>query len=301
MHRRAFFLIALAVSGLVSAHGGEKEMRVTEPSEALRRGLKLDPFYRKCVVIEDLAIVGSGKVCDHALLEAAFLVDRMLAGRDDLRRALVRSKVRVAVMAPDEFTTTIPEHRDLKPAAYWDKRARGLGATRVRPAVSCGEENLLQLSGDPYKGENILVHEFGHAIHGMALREVDKTFDRRLAAAYEEALNGGLWKGTYAATNRSEYWAEGVQSWFDCNRARDGQHNDIDTREKLREYDPRLAKLLAEVFGDNDWRYVPPLRRKAAGHLAGFERAKAPRFSWPAEVLRAYRENEARKKERKVK
>ena len=40
----------------------------------------------------------------------------------------------------------------MTPKAYWDKRARGLGATPERPAVSCGEENLLNLQGDWYPG-----------------------------------------------------------------------------------------------------------------------------------------------------
>jgi hypothetical protein len=292
--------ISLFLLGFVAApilRAAEDEWRVGEPSEAVRGALKLDPFYRKCVVVDGLAVVGSGKASDYALLEAAYLVDRMLAGRRDLRQALVKNKIRVAVMAPTEFTTALPEHSDLRPAAYWNKRARGLGATRARPAVSCGEENLLQYPGDPYQGENMLVHEFGHAVHEIAMKEVDEKFDGLLASAYERAMRDGLWKGTYAATNRSEYWAEGVQSWFDCNQVANNQHNGINTRAKLQEYDPRLAKLLAEVFRGNEWRYVAPLSRKEAGHLAGFDHGKAPRFSWPAELLKAYQEIEASKKD----
>jgi hypothetical protein len=194
-------------------------------------------------------------------------------------------------MAPTEFTIDIPEHSDLKPAGYWNKRARGLGATGIRPAVSCGEENLLNYEGDPYRGENILVHEFGHAIHEMGMRDVDRTFDRRLNDTYKKAMSDGLWKSTYAATNRMEYWAEGVQSWFDCNRKADrSQHNGVNTREKLKEYDPPLAKLLEEVFKDNEWRYVRPDRRKEPGHLAGYDPKKAPKFAWPAEALRGFEE-----------
>jgi hypothetical protein len=296
MRTRILALILLFAAGSIPARSGDEPLWVAGPPESLRQEWKLDPFYKKCVVRDGLPIVSSAKVSDHGVLEAAYLVDRMLAGRPDLRQALVKQRVRVAVMAADEFTTSIPEHSDLRPEAYWNKRARGLGATRVRPAVSCGEENLLHFPGDPYRGENILIHEFGHGIHGIALKEVDRTFDGRLAAAYDQAIRDGLWKGTYAATNRSEYWAEGVQSWFDCNRPRDSQHNDVRTREKLREYDPRLAALLAEVFRDNDWRYVPPAARKEPGHLAGYDPARAPRFSWPADLLRAFEQLPPRKK-----
>ena len=105
-----------------------------------------------------------------------------------------------------EMTTDVPEHSDLKPKAYWDRRARGLGATRERPSVSCGEENLLCMNGDPYSRENILIHEFGHAIQEMGLSQVDKTFRGRLKKSYEQAVGRGLWKGSYSATNyRSTY------------------------------------------------------------------------------------------------
>ena len=66
---------------------------------------------------------------NYALLEAAYLIDKMLSKRPDILEALVRNKVRFAVMAATELTTDIPEHSDLKPNKYWDKRARGLGAT----------------------------------------------------------------------------------------------------------------------------------------------------------------------------
>jgi hypothetical protein len=156
-------------------------------------------------------------------------------------------------MAPDEMTTDVPEQRKMTPKDYWDKRARGLGG-RV---TSCGEENLLNLRGDRYRSENILIHEFAHAIHNLGLRTVDRTFDRRLRATYTRAMEAKLWQDTYAATNAGEYWAEGVQSYFDCNNPPNkGVHNDINTREKLAKYDPDLFKLIDEVFKGSKFRYV---------------------------------------------
>ena len=262
--------------------------RVAAPPEALVQSLGLAPFYRKHVDVGGFPVLGSAKASDFALLEAAYLIERMLQQRPDVRRALMASKTRFAVMAPQELTTEIPEHGDLRPKDYWDRRARGLGATDARPAVSCGEENLLCLPGDPYAAENILIHEFAHAIHEMGLNKIDGEFDRRLRQAYEQALEDGLWKGTYAATNRNEYWAEGAQSWFDTNRPSDHDHNHVDTREELKEYDPRLAALAAEAFGDTEWRYVRPSQRKPAerSHLEAFDLATAPRFEWPKHLTR---------------
>ncbi|MBI2924772.1 MAG: hypothetical protein HYY24_03600 [Verrucomicrobia bacterium] len=276
-------LIALTVTPRTSA----RDSSVTTVPPALVESLQLRPFYTKHVSARGFPVLASERVSNFALLEAAYLTDQMLAGRDDIRAALIKNKVRFAVMAHDEFKTMVPEHSDLQPAKYWDKRARGLGATPRRPAVSCGEENLLGYPGDPYATENILIHEFAHAIHEMGLNTVDPTFDPRLKAAYEQALAAGLWKGAYAATSRNEYWAEGVQSWFDTNRENDPQHNHVNTRAELNAYDPALAKLIAEVFGDRPWRYRRPADRPATEktHLQGFEVASAPKFSWPAELL----------------
>jgi hypothetical protein len=265
----------LSEPAAAGASGGI-EYRVTKPPPD--RGFS--PVYVKYIEVRGFPIVASGRVSDYALFEAAFLVDRMLGDRPDLIKALAEKKVRVVVMAATERTTDVPEHSDLMPKDYWDRRARGLGATRRRPAVSCGEENLLGFKGDPYVGENIFIHEFSHTIHEMGLRTVDPTFDDRLKAAYEAALARGLWKKTYAATNRNEYWAEGVQSWFDTNRHDDRSHNHVDTREELEAYDPDLARLVAEVFGKREWRYSRPDRRKEKGHLAGYDAAKSPTFDW---------------------
>ena len=255
------------------------------PPNVVRKTFNLDPFYTQWIDVEGLPIVASAKVNLYAMKEAAWLIWQMIGHRLDVLQALAQNNVRFAVMAYSELTTDIPEHSDLKPDYYWDRRARGLGSTPVRPAVSCGEENLLNYAGDPYSTENILVHEFAHAIHQMGLNTVDPSFDDRLETTFNAAKEKGLWKNTYAITNKAEYWAEGTQSWFDTNRANDDQHNHVDTRDQLKEYDPALATLLTEVFGDTDWRYTQAITRTHLGHLQGFNPEVSPKFEWPAELV----------------
>lgn len=275
---RGVLLAAVLTVGVV--FGARAEPTAGGLPADLVRSLHLKPFYRQYVDARGIPVIASEKPSPYAVREAAYLVDQLLAGRDDIRRAIAGNGVRVVVMAATEATTAIPEHSDLAPAAYWDRRARGLGATRARPAISCAEENLLCYPGDPYTGENILIHEFGHTIHQMGVRQLDPRFDQRLKAAFDAALAAGKWKDTYAATNPSEYWAEGVQSWFDCNQVKNPVHNGARTREQLAEYDPDLAKLLASVFVHNEWRYQRPADRKEPGHLAGYDASQAPRFRW---------------------
>lgn len=260
--------------------------------------LGLDPFYTQMVDAHGVPVLGSARVTESALKEAAFLVDTMLSARPDVRAAMVKNHLRCVVMAASERTTDLPEQRDMKPKEFWDVRARGLGASKHTPVVSCGEENLLGSTGDPYKGENILIHEFAHAMHGLGLVDVDPTFDRRLRSAYDGAIGRGLWKGTYAASSPEEYWAEAVQSWFDCNLdPPDFQHNEVDTREDLRAYDPAVSALVEEVYGKSAWRYAPVARRgpNDPGHLAGHDPARAPVFSWGA-ARKKYDEVVAEKK-----
>jgi hypothetical protein len=221
--------------------------------------LKLSPFYAKYVDAAGLPVVASAKVPDEALLEARDIAVHMLEGRDDVRKALAKHHVRIAVMASTEVTSDIPEHADLNhafPQTDWDKRCRGVGATWARPASSAAEENLLAEKGDRYRGESIMVHEFGHTV-ALGVKDVDRKFAELLKTAYDDARQHGLWDKTYAATNPDEYWAEGVQDWFDTNahaKKPNGIHNEIHTRAQLKEYDPALAALMVRVFGDRPWR-----------------------------------------------
>jgi len=115
----------------------------------------------------------------------------------------------------------------------------------------------------------------------MAVNDLDKTFDKRLRQAYDDAKAAGLWKETYAATNDREYFAEGAQSWFDCNAPK-GTSTTASTRARSSRPMTRLAKLCAEVFGDGPWRYQRPdsaERLKDPAHLAGFDRTAAPAFA----------------------
>ncbi|MCH2181228.1 MAG: hypothetical protein MK108_04415 [Mariniblastus sp.] len=270
-----FLLLVLCDTSMV---GGQVE----SIPESLRDSFDLDPYYQKYVDAGELPVLGSDKVSDAAMLEAAWIIEKMIGHRPDLLQAMAENRTRMAVMAFDEYTTDVPEHRHLAPRVYWDRRARGLGATPRAPAVSCAEENLLGFPGDPYSTENICIHEFAHAIHQMGMVSLDPTFDDRLKRAYRRAKSNGLWANTYAISNHQEYWAEAVQSWFGNNREEDSLHNHVNTRQELIAYDAPLADLCREVFGERDWTYQKPLRRspEERSHLAGFDFEKLPRFRW---------------------
>ena len=55
-----------------------------------------------------------------------------------------------------------------------------------------------------------------------------------------------------------------------------------DTRQTLKMYDPGLARLLTEVYGDGQWRYTLPETRTHLRHLLGVNPRETPTFNgWP--------------------
>lgn len=259
--------------------------KITPPPPVEIERLNLDKDFYKKYVNTCLPVIGSEKVSDAALLEASYLVDKVIGGRTDLIKALNKGGARIVVMAYNEFTTDIPVSRRMDPD-FWDMRARGICGGNM---VSCAEENLLSLKGDPYFTESIFVHEFAHKIHDGA-RRIDKTFDQRLRDIFDVGTKKGLWKDTYAATNHSELWAEAVQTWFNTNRQNDDLHNHVNLRKELKQYDPALAKLVEEVLGTPPWRYTRVTERKGEGleHLKGYDPSKAPQFVWPKRVREGF-------------
>jgi arylsulfatase A-like enzyme len=253
-----------------------QDFKVTAPPAELY----VDPFYKQYTSVHGYPIVASENVNDYALKEAAHLIGLMTAKRPDVLQMMIISGSRMCILGHNEYTTDLPEFAHFEPKDYWDARARGTGGNLDDPLCSCGEENLLGYPGDPYAAECILIHEFAHNIHLRGLVHLDPTFDERLEQAYQAAMEKGLWKGKYAAVNHHEYFAEGVQSWFDNNRPPDHDHNHVNTRQELIEYDPALAAICREIFGDTELKYTKPATR-LHGHLAGYKPADAPTFAWP--------------------
>jgi hypothetical protein len=95
----------------------------------------------------------------------------------------------------------------------------------------------------------------------LRVKRLDIEFDKKLQKLFEDATGKGLWKGTMAGHNKAEYWAAGVEAYFDAAGA--GQppnlaDRPITTREALKAYDPDLYALVDETMAYKehvDWRY----------------------------------------------
>ena len=230
------------------------ECVVTAPPDSLG----LDSFYVKYVNVNGLPLISSWRVPDSAFVAAhrtLYAMTCML--KPEVLDAMIKAHARIAIMARYEGTTDIPEHRYLvnDTSLNWDLRARGLGGTIDEPLTSCAEENVLAYQIDKYHAEDILIHEFAHAIHCIGLMIAEPDFDQRLKQCYEKAKAAGILDNTYRITDKEEYFAEAVQDWFNVNAEMphtDGKHNWCNTREELKDYDPDLYALLAEHFPETD-------------------------------------------------
>lgn len=232
----------------------KSDVSIISPPESLQ----LDSFYKKYVNANGIHIISSYKVPDEALYKAYEIILFMTNGLPgDVLQEMVKADTRVAIMARYEGTTDIPEHAHLEndTSLNWDVRARGLGGTVELPLTSCAEENLLCYQIDKYHAEDILIHEFAHTIHAVGILPVREDFNAILQDLLDNAISEGKYSNTYAATNIWEYWAEGVQNWFDVNAevpAPDGKHNAVNTREEMQEYDIDLYHLIGKFFPETE-------------------------------------------------
>jgi hypothetical protein len=310
---------------------------------------KLDPaFFKKCTSVQGILIATSERVADFTHREAAYQFDMVMSNINPAIAQRIRDrKVLCILLAHDELTSDVPQFssdktgRDLD---FYNWRQRGfLTSIEGRPVVLFAEEDVMEYEGG-MQIESILIHEFGHVIHGAGF---DEALQQRLTKTFEKAKAKGLWndgraalrfrrikseepvslfdalvkafpgetpglirrcldggdilvngeattsavkvtgrdkvlivfggeKECYAGKNRAEYFAEGVQSWYDTNRTNDHDHNRIHTRDQLKAYDPGLAKLCQQVLGTSEWRFVSPRMRAGEGHLKGYDPAKSP-------------------------
>ncbi|PAX08390.1 glycoside hydrolase [Sphingomonas lenta] len=232
--------------------------------------LGLDPFYTRYVDAGGMPVVSSRRTPAEALKVARDIVLGLTAHRPDLHRNIVANGVRVAVMAPEEGTVDLPEQRHWrKPAPndprltrcerkhyqerigrlsdreYWNGRARGMAGRLTSGAT----EDLLGLPSSRYYGENILLHEFAHVVL-WAIRDVDPALNARIERAYTQAKASGRWRDEYALTTVDEYWAEGTQFWFNSNKVATFDGQVVLSDADLARYDPALAAVLREAYGD---------------------------------------------------
>ena len=341
--------IFLALLTSTTCLAGQSAYQVKPLTETQAREYKLDTgFYKKATMVQDILIATSAKVADLTHKETAYQFDMLMRSiKPEIAEQIRKKRVLCLLIGHDELTSQLPQFttdKKDKELDFYNWRQRGfLKHIGRRPTVVFAEEDVMEYEGG-MRLESILIHEFGHVVHGAGF---DKDQQERLTAAFKKSRELGIWndgraaqrfrrvkgekkvsllgalkkwfpeessellrkcldegdvlvngkptnakvkvngkdkvrivfggpKRCYASRNRSEYWAEGFQTWYDTNRLHDHDHNHVNTRKQLKGYDVALTKLCEEVMGDKPWRFVSPRERAGKDHLKGYDPKTAP-------------------------
>ncbi len=243
---------------------------------------KLDPYYTKFSYARELPVIGRG-ASDEALLKANGTIRKMFAYRHDVLKAFIAEGVKVVVLGDGESLADLPECRSAAAGENIDLLARVLDDVQATKLLAVGQENVLTDPNAAGVGGNFLIRALAKAMYdvtakrpvdpnwndrGRAVQQyelrverLDERFGKRVDDLHAQAIEAGKWRGTAAVHAPVEYWATGVQAYFDA-AGQDAAPNDaphpITTREALAAYDPDLYDLVNETMayeGRVDWRY----------------------------------------------
>jgi hypothetical protein len=259
----------------------QKIPNVTKPPERFH----IDPYYTKFTWAREFTVIGR-QASDEALLHANETIRRMFAYRHDILKALMADGVKLVVLGPDEHISDLPEYKKLSDTKAIDALSRYLTYTPEMKLLVVGEENVLANPRDMYVGDCQVIRVFADAIYRVTgtrsvdpnfenrpqgvwqqyelrVQRLDERFDAKLKEIFEKSTAAGKWQGAAAIADRSACWTEGVLAYFDA-LGQDDVPNDapgpVNTREKLKAYDPDLFALVNETMayeGQIDWRYRP--------------------------------------------
>lgn len=245
--RQPSTILVLATAALIGAVAATQLRTPVRTSNPPVQG-----FYAKYLDCGGIPVRSSAAVEDRALQLACGKIDLMLSHIADVRARLVQQGAELHVIGRAEQTSDLPEFRAERGKLYVDntgrsvtidERTRGKGGLRS----SCGEENILDLPNDRYRGgSDICIHEFSHGIMNFGLTAAQR---QRIQEQYARSLAAGVWLDSYAATNPQEFWAE-LSMWYF------GAHGDrrmkgappADGADGLRRYDPAGYALLDDLY-----------------------------------------------------
>ena len=194
------------------------------------------------VEVGGIYIVANADVSEEAVEAARETVERFFAN-NDLEEVLVDEGAYVIIADGSQGVLDLPEFRCLDSSSNQEffTHVCGVADRADYPVVTVNERDLTGDRRGPCRGMNILFHELGHLVQGWTLEPADY-FDIR--QMYQDALDDGKYRGTYAATNFAEYFADGTQAYFLYVEPGGGKDRDW-----LRDYDPALFELLDRIYG----------------------------------------------------
>ena len=177
------------------------EFAVKPLTQEQAREYKLDTgFYKKATEVQGILIVTSGRVADVAHHETAYQFDMLMRSlKPEIAERIRKKRVLCLLIGHNELTSQLPQFatdKIGKELDFYNWRRRGF-LTRIgtRSTVVFAEEDVMEYEGG-MRLESILVHEFGHVVHGAGF---DDALQKRLTATFENVAKTGIWNDGRAA------------------------------------------------------------------------------------------------------
>ena len=208
--------VVLAVTAVQPARAGDYSVIPLREAQAAEYDLDLT-FYKKATEVEGILIATSEKVSDLAHLEAAYqfgMIMRRIS--KPIAQRIREKKVLCILIGHKELTSQLPQFQTKKTGKeldFYNWRSRGfLTRKNGRPTVVFAEEDVLEYEGG-MKLESILIHEFGHVIHGAGF---DKGLQDRLTECFNRVKEAGIWNDGRAAQRFRRVKSKTPVSLFDA-------------------------------------------------------------------------------------
>ena len=202
--------------------------------------LGFDIFYQKYVDVGGVAVVAPSEVSDEKMVQSREIISGMISGivsdRPELLEVMKAYRTRIAIYKYSNEAGAVIQLPEFRP----------LGSDLPGASVKSSSGWIGGVPEEDAHCERFM-HEFAHLIHfAIETQPGGPVFESRLLAAYQAALNAGMWTDTYASVSHFQYWAETVKYWFGeslpATLAADYAN--------LADYDPAVAELIEAVFGD---------------------------------------------------
>ncbi len=198
--------------------------------------LGLHVFYQKHLEIEGVTVTAPSEVADEKMVQARAIISGMLSSKTDLIGGLDTSLLRVAIVKQSENGDQLiqmPEfsliQEDTDGLTSWDQDQWLAGV--VEDDAQC----------------DLFIREGARLIlHGISAQDGGDEFNAQLESLHAAAREAGLWQSLLAMESAEDYWAETVRFWFQGTLPESLAANDL----VLNDYDPEVAKLIEEVFGE---------------------------------------------------
>jgi hypothetical protein len=192
---------------------------------------------------------------DEAVAEATALMKRIFLGLSPTNAGLLRGlPIELHIIPHGKQLTDIADFRKLRGKTTPDgqpyESLRGTGGMRSgsRIVYAAGEETLVRIDGVlPYYHKGYVVaHETGHVVARFALTKSQQQILQNLFD--ERRRTAGDWIDVHAGSSAEAYFSSSTAAMFGHPRRNMVPDVARFTRGSLYQNDPRMHRLLSEVF-----------------------------------------------------